>query len=100
MVKLIEQPEGLELGHVTSIGVNEVKDLHTVRNNGKYDARRMMIKVFLMFYTRKCHELSTTLDEHDVMVFTNTQFKEYIGSPDYHDDLEMAGAPPKPNLLQ
>jgi hypothetical protein len=89
---------------VTSIGVNEVKDFHTVRNDGNYDANPMkihlcMFKAFLMFYTRKCHELSTTLDEHDVMDFTNTQFKEYVGSPDYHDDLAMSGAPPKPKLL-
>ena len=104
MVKFIEQQEWSELGHVTSIGVNEVKDFHTVRNDGNYDAKPMMIhlrmfKAFLMFYTRKCHELSTTLDEHDVMNFTNTQFKEYVGSPDYHDDLAMAGAPPKPSSL-
>jgi hypothetical protein len=104
MVKFIEQQEWLELGHVTSIGVNEVKDFHTVRNDGNYDAKPMMIhlrmlKAFLMFYTRKCHELSTTLDEHDVMDFTNTQLKEYVGSPDYHDDLAMSVAPPRPNLL-
>jgi hypothetical protein len=104
MVKFIEQQEWLELGHVTSIGVNEVKDFHTVHNNGNYDAKPMMIhlrmfKAFLMFYTQKCHALSTTLDRHDVMDFMNTQFKEYVGSPDYHDDLEMSGAPSKPNLL-
>jgi hypothetical protein len=52
-----------------------------------------------MLFTRKCNELSTTLDEHDVMDFTNTQFKEYVGSPDYHDDLVMSGAPLKLNLL-
>jgi hypothetical protein len=104
MVKFIEQQEWSELGHVTSIGVNEVKDFHTVCNDGNYDAKPMMIhlrmfKAFLMFYTQKCHELSTTLDEHDVMDFTNTQFKEYVGSPDYHDDLSMSGAPLKPSLL-
>jgi hypothetical protein len=33
------------------------------------------------------------------MDLTNTQFKEYVGSPDYHDDLAMSGAPQKPNFL-
>jgi hypothetical protein len=84
MVKFIEHQEWSELGHVTSIGVNEVKDFNTVRNDGNYDAKPMMIhlrmiKAFLMFYLRKCHELSTTLDEDDVMDFTNTYFKEYVG---------------------
>jgi hypothetical protein len=104
MVKFIEQQEWLNIGHVTSIGVNEVEDFHTVRSDGNYDAIPMMIhfrmfKAFFMFYTRKRHELSTNLDEHDVMDFTNTQFKEYVGSPDYHADLAMSGAPPKPFLL-
>jgi hypothetical protein len=81
MVKFIEQKEWSELGHVTSIGVNEVKDFYTVRNDGNYDANPMMIhlrmfKAFLMFYTRKCHELSTTLDEHDVMDLTTTPVQE------------------------
>jgi hypothetical protein len=87
MVKFIEQQEWSESGHVTSIGVNEVKDFHTVRNNGNYDAKPMMIhlrmfKAFLMFYMRKCHELYTNLDEHDVMDFMHTQFKEYVGHRD------------------
>jgi hypothetical protein len=58
MVKFIEQQEWSELGHVTYIGVNEVKDFHTVRNDGNYEAKPMMFhlrmfKAFLMFYTRK-----------------------------------------------
>jgi hypothetical protein len=58
MVKFIEQQEWSDLGHVTSIGVNEVKDFHTVRNGGNYDAKPMMIHLrmlmaFLMFYARK-----------------------------------------------
>jgi hypothetical protein len=104
LVKFIEQQEWSELGHVTSIAVNEVKVFHTVRNDGNYDAKPIMIhlrmfKAFLMFYTRKFHEMSTTLDENDVIDFTNTQFKEYVWSPHYNDDLAMSGATPKPKLL-
>jgi hypothetical protein len=39
MVKFIEQQKWSELGHVTFIGVNEVKDFHTVRYDENYDAK-------------------------------------------------------------
>jgi hypothetical protein len=83
IVKFIEQQEWSELMDLNevrdfhTVPNNEVKYFHTVLNDGNYDAKPMMIhlrmfKAFLMFYTRKCHELSTTLDEHDVMDFTST----------------------------
>jgi hypothetical protein len=38
-------------------------------------------------------ELSSLLDEDDVMAISITRFKEYCGSPDYHADLEAGLAP-------
>jgi hypothetical protein len=38
-------------------------------------------------------ELSSLLDEDDVMAIPITRFKEYCGSPDYHVDLEAGLSP-------
>ena len=45
-----------------------------------------MFKCFLLYYRRKCRDLSTTLDEEDVMNFTKLGFNDYVGSADYLSD--------------
>ena len=93
MVEYIDQQGWTELIHVTTIGVNEVKDFHTVRGDGiTFAAKPMLIhlrlfKCFLLYYKRRCRELYTTLSEEDVMYFTRTHFEEYCGSDEYDDDL-------------
>ena len=49
-----------------------------------------MFKGFLLWYHRLCRELSTTLDEEDVLAITRQRFLTYCGSPDYHYDLAMS----------
>jgi hypothetical protein len=78
---------------------DEVKDFATFKDDGTFEAKPMMhhlrmFKGFLLFYNRMSREISSLLDENDVMAIPITRFKEYCGSPDYHADLE-AGLTPK-----
>jgi hypothetical protein len=41
-----------------------------------------------MYYNRKCRDLSTTLNDEDVLNITKTELFDYMGSPGYHDDIE------------
>jgi hypothetical protein len=100
MVEYIDQQGWTELIHVTTIGLDEVKDFHTVRDDGiTYSAKPMLIhlrlfKCFLLYYKRQCRELFTTLSEDDVMYgFSRTRFEEYCGSDDYNDDLTGVSKP-------
>jgi hypothetical protein len=100
MVEYIDQQGWTELIHVTSMGLDEVKEFHTVRNDTiTYSANPMLIhlrlfKCFLLYYKRKCRELFTTLSEDDVMYgFSRTQFEEYCGLDDYKDDLKGVSKP-------
>jgi hypothetical protein len=73
MMEYIDQQGLTELIHVTTIGLDEVKDFHTVRDDGiTYSAKPMLIhlrlfKCFLLYYKRQCRELFATLLEDDVM---------------------------------
>jgi hypothetical protein len=102
MIKYIWQQGWSDLEHVTTIGVDEVKDFCTYREDGTYDARPMqihlrMFKAFLLFYKRKCRELQTILDEEDVLDISKPEFKEYCRSDDYVVDLAADGLPAKTN---
>jgi hypothetical protein len=44
-----------------------------------------------------CRELSSILNEDEVMAVPIERFKEYCGSPDYHADLEAGLAPKRSN---
>ena len=94
MVAYIDQQGWTELIHITTIGLDEVKDFHTVKADGiTYAAKPMLIhlrlfKCFLLYYKRQCRELSTTLSEDDIYYsFNRTRFEEYCGSDNYNDDL-------------
>jgi hypothetical protein len=100
MVKIIDQRMWTKLFHVTTIGLDEIKDFQTVRNDGvTFEAKSMtihrrMFKCFLLYYKRKSRELFSPLDENDVMRITRTEFYEYCGSDDYALDLESGGVNP------
>jgi hypothetical protein len=73
MVKYIDQQGWTEFIHVTTIGLDEVKDFYTVKDDGfTFSAKPMTIhlrlfKCFLLYYKRRCRELYTTLSEEDVL---------------------------------
>jgi hypothetical protein len=107
MVRYIDQQGWTELEHVTSVGVDEIKDFMTVRNDGSLDAKPMLIhlrmfKAFLLYYMRKRRELFTSLTEEDVLDITKTEFKKYCGSVEYHNNVATVGFPlmayPNPRL--
>jgi hypothetical protein len=80
------------------VGLDEVKDFAMFKDDGTFEAKPMMhhlrmFKRFLLFYNRMSLEISSLLDEDDVMSIPITRFKEYCGSPDYHADLETGLAP-------
>ena len=100
MVKFIKQQGWTRLFHVTSIGLDEIRDFQTVTNDGRHESRPMMIhlrmfKCFLLFYKRKFHDLVGTLGEEDVLLMiTQDQFLDYCGSDDYTIDVATNGIPP------
>jgi len=96
MVEYIVQQGWKRLFHVTTIGVDEVKDFFTVRSDGHYKASPMLIhirmmKAFLLYYKHKCRDLSCNLDEDDVLAITKREFYDYIGSDTYTMDLATGG---------
>jgi hypothetical protein len=84
MVEYIDQEEWSKIHHVTSIGIHEVKDFHTIKDNGSYEAKPLTIylrlfKGFLLYYRRRCNDFSMTLDKHDVMnLITKKPFESYM----------------------
>ena len=98
MVKFIEQQNWTMLVHATSILLDEIKDFHTKRRDGSYEATPMqihlrMFKCFLLYYKRKGRELSSNLHEDDVMDMRKTDFHEYCGSDNYVLDAANGGVP-------
>lgn len=97
MVAYIRQQGWTKLVHVTSIDIEDVKDFHTVRSDGVFEAAPMrmhlrMFKCFLLYYRRKCRELSTTLTEDDVKDnMTRTELEDYCGSERYVADVAAGG---------
>jgi hypothetical protein len=102
MVKFIKQQNWTKLFHVTTIGIDEVKDFFTVRSDGNYEAKPMMIhlrmfKCFLLYYKRKCRDLVSTLGEDYVIeIMTRSSFYDYCGSDDHAADVANGGCPPIP----
>ena len=100
MVEFIRQQNWTKLFHVTTIGIDEVKDFFTVRSDGNYEAKPMMIhlrmfKCFLLYYKRKCRDLVSTLGEDYVIgIMTRSSFYDYCGSDDYAADVACGGCPP------
>jgi hypothetical protein len=100
-VRFIDQQGWTKLIHVTTIDVGEIKDFHTVRPDGGYKAKPMMIhlrmfKAFLLYYKRKCRELSISLDDDDVAdIISKTGLHEYCGSDEFTIDNTTGGLPPQ-----
>jgi hypothetical protein len=82
MVNIIAQQGWSELIHVTIIGIDEIKDFHTVRDDGAFDAKPIAfhLKCFLLFYRRKSFKFNATLTKDDAMDITKELFQEYCGS--------------------
>jgi hypothetical protein len=95
MVRYIDQKGWMELEEVTMIGVHEVKDFFTVRDDGIFETNPMLIHfiAFLLYFKRKGQELLTTLKEDDILDMKNTEFKKYCGSADYHADIATFDSP-------
>jgi hypothetical protein len=98
MVKYMDQQGWLVLEDATMFGLDELRDFAMFKNDGTFEAKPMMhhlrmFKGFLLFYNRMSSELSSLLDEDDLMAIPITCFKEYCESPDYHADLETGLAP-------
>jgi hypothetical protein len=55
-----------------------------------------MFKAFLLYYKRKCRELSTSLDDNDVAnIMSKTGFHKYYGSDELNIDNTTSGLPPQ-----
>jgi hypothetical protein len=100
LVEYINQQGWTELIHVTTFGLDEVKDFHTVRDDGvTYSTKPMLIhlcllKCFLLYYKRQCRERFTSLSEDDVMYgFSHTRLEEHCSLDDYNDDLTGVSKP-------
>ena len=95
MVKYIDQEEWTDLAHVTTLLIDDIKDFHTLRSDGNYEASPLkthcrMFKCFLLYYKWRCDDMSTILDEDDVLgLFTRTLFLEYCGSADCYCDIQV-----------
>jgi hypothetical protein len=92
MVEYINEQQWTDLADVVMITLAEVDEFRLVNKDGSYIAKPVQhhvrwFKGFLLLYIRKCHALSTTLDEEDVMDITKRQYLEYVRSPNFHADL-------------
>jgi hypothetical protein len=56
----------------------------------------LMFKAFLLYYKRKCRELSTSIEYEDVAdIMSKTGFHEYCGSDAFTIDNTTGGLPPQ-----
>ena len=104
MVKFIEQQGWTKLIHVTTIGIDEVKDFYTVKDDGMtFEAKPMLIhvrlfKAFLLFYKRKSREVGDVLTEENLLSLSQAEFHGYCCSDDYTADLVAGGLNPRPTV--
>ena len=92
MVEIFQQEGWVDIADITMITMSEADGLHTTNSDGGFKAKPMTFhlrrfKAFLMYYNRKCRELSTTLNDEDVLTISKTELFDYMGSPAYHDDI-------------
>jgi hypothetical protein len=106
MVRYIDQQHWTDLFHVISIDVDEVKDFHTVRDDGiTFEAKPMLVhlrvfKAFLLYYKRRSREHPIPLSEAHVLLFSKLLFREYCCSDEYTEDLKACGANPSPPMVK
>jgi hypothetical protein len=91
MAEHIRHQQWEDLVDVTTIAIGDIKDFHVVRHNGTFNAKPLlkhchMFKGFLLYYRRRCDELSTTLGEEDMLEWKKTHFLDYLGSINYIND--------------
>jgi hypothetical protein len=48
MVEYIDQEEWSKIYHVASIGIHEVNDFHTIKDNGSYEAKPLTMHLWLL----------------------------------------------------
>ena len=98
MVEIIQQQDWMDLTDVVTLTLDDVSDLTLVNDDGSYAAKPLnhhirKLKAFLLLYNKKCINIFSTLDEDDVLKMTKTEFNEYCGSPEYHNDLSTGLSP-------
>jgi hypothetical protein len=81
MVEYINKQQWTDLADVVMITLAEVDEFKLVNKYGSYIAKPMQhhvrrFKGFLLLYNQKRRDLSTTLDEEDVMDITKRQYLE------------------------
>jgi hypothetical protein len=98
-VKYIDQQQWSTLSHVISVGLEEVDEFFTVKDNGiTFDSTPMLVhlrrlKAFLAYYKSKtCWGEGPT--EDDLMQWTPKYFEPYCCTKACHDDYVMAFAKP------
>jgi hypothetical protein len=79
MVELFKQEGCTKIADIAMLTMQEVDGLLSTNSNGSYKAKPMNLhlcrfKGFLMYYNKKCRELSTTLNDEDVLSITNRSF--------------------------
>jgi hypothetical protein len=83
---------------MVTISQEEVADFRAVNDDGSYKDKSLAhhigkFKGFLLSYNCQWYEVSTSLDEEDVLEITKAKINDYLGSPKYHADLEAGFAP-------
>jgi hypothetical protein len=98
MQEIIIQQEWESLSDVTTLSLEDTGDLTLVKDDGSYLAKPLAhhvrkLKAFLLLYKRKGDELSSYLDEDDVIGISKIAFDEYCGSALYHEDMAQGLTP-------
>ena len=98
MKEIIVQEGWTDLTDVTTLTLDDVSNLTLYNADGSYAAKPLAhhvrkLKGFLLLYNRKCIDLSSNLDEDDVINLTKTAFLSYCGSPEYHVDIAQGLVP-------
>jgi hypothetical protein len=92
MLEIFKQEGWTKIADIAMLTMQEVDGLLSTNIDGSYKAKPMNLQLcgfkgFLMYYNKKCHELSTTLNGEDVLSITKTELLDYMGSPKYHNDI-------------
>jgi hypothetical protein len=80
------------------IDINEFKDFYTVRDDGKFEAKPMLIhlrkfKAFLLYYIRRGQDFNATLTDDDVLDMRTEEFKSYCFLAEFHTDAAIGSSP-------
>jgi hypothetical protein len=91
-VEIIIKEGWTDIDDIAMLTMQEVDSLLSTNSYGSYKAKTMNLhlsrfKGFPMYYHKKCRELSMTLNGEDILSTTKTDFFDYMGSPEYHDDI-------------